>query len=349
MRVTSSLKRTHFIVRQSSSLLALLALLSVSPVSAQVGMVTPVPNMQWLDASGNPLAAGTVTTYQCGTTTLRSTYTTSALSVANSNPTTLDGAGRAPMYLTQACYKFLVKNSAGTTIYTQDNVYPGIPMPTSGTASSSTYLRGDYSWAALSTPTSIAATSGSVSAPSVAVGNTTTGLYSAASNELDFTTNSTKALSIDSTQFIDSPTQPRASAYASSTQSISNSTATAVTFDSEDYDVGSMHSTVSNTSRITIPTSGDGLYLVIGQLAYAANATGIRQTLLRKNGTTGIAQDLSTPNGTNGTEIHLMSVVTLVATDYVELVAVQSSGGALNVGSASGRETQSALQVVKLW
>ena len=54
----------------------------------------------------------------------------------------------------------------------------------------------------------------------------------------------------------------RCSAWNSATQSVPASTFTVLTFDSEDYDVGGLHSTVTNTSRLTVPSGGDGLYLI---------------------------------------------------------------------------------------
>ena len=51
---------------------------------------------QFFDDSGNPLTGGKVYTYAAGTTTPAATYTTSAGTVANTNPIILDAAGRTP-------------------------------------------------------------------------------------------------------------------------------------------------------------------------------------------------------------------------------------------------------------
>ena len=45
-----------------------------------------------------------------------------------------------------------------------------------------------------------------------------------------------------------------------------------------------MHSTVSNTGRITATTAGK--YLIGGHIEFAANATGLRELYIRLNGTT---------------------------------------------------------------
>lgn len=159
----------------------------------------------------------------------------------------------------------------------------------------------------------------------------------------------TEAFRIDPTQFIDSPTQPRCVAYAAGTQALTTATFTAIALDTEDLDVSGMHSNVTNNSRITIPTGGDGLYLVIGYLQYAGSAAGaVRQVDIRKNGATFLAQTLLTPNGVNNIANMATWLGVLVATDYVELIGFQDTGGNLNVGSAS-RFAASSLSVVKLW
>jgi hypothetical protein len=48
-----------------------------------------------------------------------------------------------------------------------------------------------------------------------------------------------------------------------------------LTFDSERFDSDASHSTVSNTGRLTVPTNGDGLYLIGGTVQFGAyNDTG---------------------------------------------------------------------------
>lgn len=129
--------------------------------------------------------------------------------------------------------------------------------------------------------------------------------------------------------------KPSCRVYKSSAQSITTGTNTAITFDSERFDNGGMHSTSVNTSRITIPTGGGGIYLIGGAISWAANATGVRYVSVYLNGTThlGISEDTSV----TATD-HYMTVSTLYALsagDYVELVVQQSSGGNLNIQSVS--------------
>jgi hypothetical protein len=82
---------------------------------------------QFFDNNGDPLSGGKVFTYAAGTTTPQATYTTNAGNVAHANPIVLDSAGRVPsggeIWLTDAVsYKFVLANSAGTTIATYDNI-----------------------------------------------------------------------------------------------------------------------------------------------------------------------------------------------------------------------------------
>lgn len=73
------------------------------------------------DNSGNLLNAGTVTFYSVGTTTLKNVYTAPDMLSVLTNPVTLDGYGRALVFASGA-YKVLVKDSAGNTIFTRDNL-----------------------------------------------------------------------------------------------------------------------------------------------------------------------------------------------------------------------------------
>lgn len=81
---------------------------------------------QFFDDNGDPLTGGLVYTYQAGTTTPATTYTSSAGNVAHSNPIVLDAAGKIPggeVWLTaQTKYKFVVKTSTGVLLNTYDNI-----------------------------------------------------------------------------------------------------------------------------------------------------------------------------------------------------------------------------------
>jgi len=82
---------------------------------------------QFFDNNGVPLAGGLIYTYEAGTTTPQATYTTSAGTIAHTNPIVLDSAGRVPggeLWLVMGSnYKFVLQTSAAVTIATYDNIY----------------------------------------------------------------------------------------------------------------------------------------------------------------------------------------------------------------------------------
>lgn len=95
-----------------------------------VGTLAPLGRQTFFDGNGDPLSSGTLETYAAGTSTALATYSDVGLITANPTTITLNSAGRpqvsgteVALYLTPGlAYKFIVKNSAGSTIWTQDNI-----------------------------------------------------------------------------------------------------------------------------------------------------------------------------------------------------------------------------------
>lgn len=83
-------------------------------------LFTP-PYAEFMDANGAPLSGGKVYAYTAGTLTPKNTFTDSTEATPNANPVILDSAGRAAIWI-NGSYKFIVKDSADTTIRTVDNV-----------------------------------------------------------------------------------------------------------------------------------------------------------------------------------------------------------------------------------
>ena len=132
----------------------------------------------------------------------------------------------------------------------------------------------------------------------------------------------------------DLPSSIRCRAYNNANISINNATTTAITLNSERWDTDTMHSTSSNTSRLTATTAG--LYVITASVDFAANATGVRSAQLQVNGATVIAlSTIASAGAGNDTVISLATTYYLNATDYVEMLAFQNSGGALNVVSGA--------------
>jgi hypothetical protein len=122
-------------------------------------------------------------------------------------------------------------------------------------------------------------------------------------------------------------------AYKSANQTISNGTGTIVSFDSESYDTNGFHDNVTNNSRMTIPSSYAGKYLITAMFYYASNATGYRELSIKKNGsfiTYFYAPGNSQPNTIQGS-----LVLNLTVGDYIQLNAYQNSGGNLDLNGAA--------------
>lgn len=139
------------------------------------------------------------------------------------------------------------------------------------------------------------------------------------------------------------------SCYKNANQTVSTATFTAVTFQVEDFDTDAFHSTSTNTSRFTIPTGKGGKYLVSGVLAYSANVTGQRNTVVYKNGSVvnyGTANQ-AINSTVYGSYVPISFVLNLVAGDYVEIFAFQTSGGNLDVtfGGSGAEATASNIQL----
>lgn len=138
----------------------------------------------------------------------------------------------------------------------------------------------------------------------------------------------------------------------STTQSISNNTLTTLTFNTENYDSDSFHSTGTNPERITIPTGLGGKYLVTAAAQFASDSTGRRYIIIRKNGSTNVLPGtILTPNSTGSSLVVQAGVVDLAAGDYIEARVYQDSGGSLNVenGTAHPQFQAYLIQNVPTW
>jgi len=118
-------------------------------------------------------------------------------------------------------------------------------------------------------------------------------------------------------------------------QSLATSgTAAAVLFDVEDVDYDGGHSTVTNTSRYTAQTTG--WHVVNYTIGFASNATGYRQGYIQLNGIANFFAYEIVP-AVNGqvTAIGNGGVTFMTAGDYIEVMALQTSGAALNITSGA--------------
>ena len=113
-------------------------------------------------------------------------------------------------------------------------------------------------------------------------------------------------------------------------QTISNGTWTSVTFTAPDlFDTDNMHSTSSNTSRITINTAG--IYLLTANIEWTSQATGFRASRIYVDGSTIISSDQRTTVSGDSTISALSGIYRFTAGQYVELQGYQNTGAPLNI------------------
>ena len=129
-----------------------------------------------------------------------------------------------------------------------------------------------------------------------------------------------------------------ARAYNTAAFALTSGTAAVITLDSERWDTDTIHSTASNTSRLTATTAGK--YFISGHVEFAASSVvGLRRIEVLLNGTTVIAsQDCAVADELSPTFTTRCSIGThynLSATDYVELRGRQTVASSLNI-NASG-------------
>lgn len=113
------------------------------------------------------------------------------------------------------------------------------------------------------------------------------------------------------------------------TQAITTASVTDVLFNAETFDTDDMHSTTSNTDRITVNTAG--VYIVTGNLQMAGNATGVRGIYIRKNGSTFARFFVTAVDALNLPGLSASAVITASAGDYFTCSVYQNSGGNLDV------------------
>ena len=86
------------------------------------GVIATIPKFQF-SANGVPMVGGTLDTYIAGSTTPATTWQDSALTIANTNPISLDARGECVLWLDSTkSYKFVLKNASGVIQWTQDNI-----------------------------------------------------------------------------------------------------------------------------------------------------------------------------------------------------------------------------------
>jgi len=160
------------------------------------------------------------------------------------------------------------------------------------------------------------------------------------------------ALTVGSLTFssvVTADAQPRCKVVKTSTQSVPNNTWTALTYQAQDFNVGSIHSTAVQPTRITIQSTG--IWMFGATVASTLNGqSGF--VSLRKNGATFVAARVKFIGNSSLTEAyHTTTIEQMTSTgDYMECVVLQNTGGALEFGTvSSSRVDMPDFWGVKLW
>jgi hypothetical protein len=142
--------------------------------------------------------------------------------------------------------------------------------------------------------------------------------------------------------------KPRARVVATVAQSIPNSTATKISFNTGSQALDSDGFWDTNIlNRVTIRTSG--FYAIVANIRWALASAGFqRDAWLQKTGdtTTKYGLDTVTFPSANVSPVNNISYqMVLAAGDYLELMAFQDSGGLLNTSTGGGDSVSSELML----
>ena len=136
----------------------------------------------------------------------------------------------------------------------------------------------------------------------------------------------------DNVEFLYEP--PRCLLNHNLDQSIANNTITALSFNQEIADNDSMHSLLSNTSRVTVNTAG--VYALTASVQFAGNTSGVRTVSIVMNGSDTLVTQDAENLGVNPIKLNVATLYYLDVNDYVEVRVRQDSGGALDCKSTAG-------------
>lgn len=140
------------------------------------------------------------------------------------------------------------------------------------------------------------------------------------------------------------PTPVQCLLYNSVTQSLASGSWTTLAWNSEIRDVGSLHDTATNNSRMTVPAGGAGHYIATCVIRWAANATGTYRCIaVLLNGV--LQQSTVAPAPATGQTISCTIVLPLVlaAGDYVEVAATHDATSAVSTYDGTSYYTYASL------
>ena len=125
----------------------------------------------------------------------------------------------------------------------------------------------------------------------------------------------------------------------SSAQSIPTGSSTAINFDTESYDTDNIHDNSTNNTRLTVP-AGVTKCRISAKIDFAGNSTGERTAIIALDGAAQFFgnAEVSVPTVPSPDLLIInltTAIVSVSAGQYFEVLAVQNSGGNLNVNTFS--------------
>lgn len=152
---------------------------------------------------------------------------------------------------------------------------------------------------------------------------------------------------VTSTSTFTSSGQMRARAFLTgANQNIATGALTAINFNAETYDVGTMHDNAVNPNRIAIPASGAGIYSLHAQVTFAASAAGRREIYIYRNGSEIAEFKEFTNDAAEQTTLQISCHDNAAAADFYEIRALQNTGGGLDIVLG---ERVTFFSVMKVW
>lgn len=125
-----------------------------------------------------------------------------------------------------------------------------------------------------------------------------------------------------------------AAAYSTAAgQSIPNSSGTLINYGTKDYDTHGAVTTGIGVWNFRCPISGK--YQINAYLGFAANGVGVRQATIRRNGVNAVT-NVAQPNGADVGSTGVNYTLQCNAGDTIDVVGVQTSGGALVLQIVAG-------------
>lgn len=117
--------------------------------------------------------------------------------------------------------------------------------------------------------------------------------------------------------------------YHTAAQTLATGVGVYLAFNSERWDTDTIHDPIANNSRLTCKTAGK--YIISASVRFDANAVSVRGLSIRLNGVSFIAGLIINAASAGETDMTVSTIWDLAVGNYLEVKAIQFSGGNLNV------------------